>query len=383
MRNYLRYGALVVVAALVGAGSAYAINSTHSDTRTIVRTETQVSPVSASSPTGLSVNQIYRKDAPGVVVVTATSTTSAQNPADPFAAPQQQQQQALGSGFVIDKSGHILTNAHVVLNASKVQVAFGSDTRPPRPTRATVLGIDKSTDVAVLKVDAPSDALTPLQLGNSSTAQVGDPVVAIGNPLGETRTVTTGIVSALNRDIGSLQGDVQIRGAIQTDAAINHGNSGGPLINVQGQVIGITSQILSDDPNNPQSGSIGIGFADPDQHRAHGRRADHHQRQGPAHLPGHPRLGGDARPGQRAQPERRPRRAGRQGRGRLAGRQGRAQGRHHPGHDPGPDGRAGRRRDHQDRRQRDQHVRRPGQRASARRSRATPFSSRSSATVTP
>ena len=126
-----------------------------------------------------------------------------------------------------------------------------------------MLGIDRSTDVAVLKVDAPSDALTPLQLGNSSTAQVGDPVVAIGNPLGETRTVTTGIVSALNRDIGSLQGDVQIRGAIQTDAAINHGNSGGPLINDEGQVIGITSQILSDDPNNPESGSIGIGFAVP------------------------------------------------------------------------------------------------------------------------
>ncbi|HVI17311.1 MAG TPA: trypsin-like peptidase domain-containing protein, partial [Gaiellales bacterium] len=263
MRNYLRYGALVVVAALVGAGSAYTINSTHTDTRTIVRTEPQVSPVSASSPTGLSVNQIYRKDAPGVVVVTATSTSTAQNPADPFAAPQQQQQQALGSGFVIDKSGHILTNAHVVLNASKVQVAFGSDTEAAKTYNATVLGIDKSTDVAVLKVDAPSDALTPLQLGNSSTAQVGDPVVAIGNPLGETRTVTTGIVSALNRDIGSLQGDVQIRGAIQTDAAINHGNSGGPLINDQGQVIGITSQILSDDPNNPQSGSIGIGFAVP------------------------------------------------------------------------------------------------------------------------
>ena len=237
MRNYLRYGALVVVAALVGAGSAYTINSTHSDTRTIVRTETPVSPVSASSPTGLSVNQIYRKDAPGVVVVTATSTTTAQNPANPFAAPQQQQQQALGSGFVIDKSGHILTNAHVVLNASKVQVAFGSNTQATKTYTATVLGIDKTTDVAVLKVDAPSNALTPLQLGNS--------------------------VSALNRDIGSLQGDVQIRGAIQTDAAINHGNSGGPLINVNGQVIGITSQILSDDPNNPQSGSIGIGFAVP------------------------------------------------------------------------------------------------------------------------
>jgi len=197
-----------------------------------------------------------------VVVVTATTTTTSSNQFDPFGPPQQQQAQALGSGFVIDKSGHILTNAHVVLNASKVQVAFGADATS-RTYDAKVLGIDRSTDVAVLKVDAPAAALTPLALGNSSNVQVGDPVVAIGNPLGEARTATTGIVSALNRDIGSLQGNVQIRGAIQTDAAINHGNSGGPLINDQGQVIGITSQILSDDPNNPQSGSIGIGFAVP------------------------------------------------------------------------------------------------------------------------
>jgi S1-C subfamily serine protease len=209
MRNYLRYGALVVVAALVGGRiglhnqldtHGYTHHRPHGDAG-LARQRIE--------PDRLSVNQIYRKDAPGVVVVTATSTATAQNPADPFAAPQQQQQQALGSGFVIDKSGHILTNAHVVLNASKVQVAFGSDTQAAKTYNATWWGIDKATDVAVLKVDAPSDALTPLPLGNSSTAQVGDPVVAIGNPLGETRTVTTGIVSALNRDIGSLQGDVR------------------------------------------------------------------------------------------------------------------------------------------------------------------------------
>jgi S1-C subfamily serine protease len=164
---------------------------------------------------------------------------------------------------VIDKSGHILTNAHVVLGASKVQVAFGNSAGTGRTYNATVLGLDRSTDVAVLKVDAPAQALTPLALGDSAAVQVGDPVVAIGNPLGETRTATTGIVSAVNRDIGSLQGNVQIRGAIQTDAAINHGNSGGPLLNDLGQVIGITSQILSDNPSNPESGNIGIGFAVP------------------------------------------------------------------------------------------------------------------------
>jgi S1-C subfamily serine protease len=263
MTNSLRTGALVVAAALAGGVTAYAVDSTHTDTRTIIRTASPAATtVSAPQQQGLSVNQIYRKDAPGVVVVTATVTTTSSNQFNPFGAPQKQQGQALGSGFVIDKSGHILTNAHVVLNASKVQVAFGSGSTA-KTYDAKVLGVDRSTDVAVLKVDAPSEALTPLQLGNSSDVQVGDPVVAIGNPLGETRTATTGIVSAVNRDIGSLQGNVQIRGAIQTDAAINHGNSGGPLINDLGQVIGITSQILSDDPNNPQSGSIGIGFAVP------------------------------------------------------------------------------------------------------------------------
>jgi S1-C subfamily serine protease len=263
MTNSFRTGALVVAAALAGGVTAYAVDSTHSDTRTIIRTASPAATtVSAPPQQGLSVNQIYRKDAPGVVVVTATTTTTTSNQFDPFGAPQQQQAQALGSGFVIDKSGHILTNAHVVLNASKVQVAFGADATS-RTYDAKVLGIDRSTDVAVLKVDAPAEALTPLALGNSSDVQVGDPDVSIGNPLGEARTATTGIVSAVNRDIGSLQGNVQIRGAIQTDAAINHGNSGGPLINDEGQVIGITSQILSDDPNNPQSGSIGIGFAVP------------------------------------------------------------------------------------------------------------------------
>ncbi len=281
MTNILRTGALMVAAALAGGVTAYAVDSSHSDTRTIIRTASPAAAtVSAPPAQGLSVNQIYRKDAPGVVVVTATTTTTASNPFDPFGAPQKQQAQALGSGFVIDKSGHILTNAHVVLNASKVQVAFGGATA--KPYTAKVLGVDRSTDVAVLKVDAPSRALTPLTLGNSSDVQVGDPVVAIGNPLGETRTATTGIVSAVNRDIGSLQGNVQIRGAIQTDAAINHGNSGGPLIDDRGDVVGITSQILSDDPNNPQSGSIGIGFAVPintvrsvaDQIIAHGK-AEH------------------------------------------------------------------------------------------------------------
>jgi S1-C subfamily serine protease len=260
MTSYLRIGALLVAAALTGGGAAFAVDTTQPQSRTIIRTASPAENVAAPAPTGLSVNSIYRRSAPGVVVVTATSTTrSAANPFDPFSAPQTQQSQSLGSGFVIDKSGHILTNAHVVLGASKVDIGFSNGSSYP----ATVVGLDRSTDVAVLKVDVPQDALNPLPLGDSSKVQVGEPVVAIGNPLGEDRTVTAGIVSAVQRDISSLQPGIQIPGAIQTDAAINHGNSGGPLIDDQGEVIGINSQILSDNPTNPESGSIGIGFAIP------------------------------------------------------------------------------------------------------------------------
>jgi len=260
MNIYLRNGALLMAAALTGGGAAFAVNSAQPQSRAIVSTASPAENVAAPVRTGLSVNSIYRRTAPGVVVVTATSTTSSStSPTDPFSAPQSQQSQSLGSGFVIDKSGHILTNAHVVLNASKVDVGFSNGSSYP----ATVVGLDRSTDVAVLKVDVPESALDPLPLGDSSKVQVGDPVVAIGNPLGEARTVTAGIVSAVQRDISSLQPGIQIPGAIQTDAAINHGNSGGPLINDLGQVIGINSQILSDNPSNPESGNIGIGFAIP------------------------------------------------------------------------------------------------------------------------
>jgi S1-C subfamily serine protease len=260
MNNYLRGGALLVAAALTGGGAAFAVDTTQPQSRTIISTASPAENVAAPAHTGLSVNSIYRRTAPGVVVVTATSTTKATaNPFDPFATPQSQQTQSLGSGFVIDKSGHILTNAHVVVGASKVDIGFSNGSSYP----ATVVGLDKSTDVAVLKVNVPQNALDPLPLGDSSKAQVGDAVVAIGNPLGEDRTVTAGIVSAVQRDISSLQPGIQIPGAIQTDAAINHGNSGGPLINDRGEVIGINSQILSDTPSNPQSGSIGIGFAIP------------------------------------------------------------------------------------------------------------------------
>ena len=180
MTTYLRISALLVAAALAGGGAALAVDSTQPQSRTIIRTASPAQNVAAQATTGLSVNAIYRRTAPGVVVVTATSTTKSANPFDPFAAPQTQQSQSLGSGFVIDTSGHILTNAHVVLNASKVDVGFSNGSSYP----ATVVGLDRSTDVAVLKVSVPQSALDPLPLGDSSKAQPGDPVVAIGNPLG-------------------------------------------------------------------------------------------------------------------------------------------------------------------------------------------------------
>ena len=154
---------------------------------------------------------------------------------------------------MLDADGHIVTAAHVVDDATQLTVTFADGTSRP----ATLLGKDDATDVAVIKVDAPSSVLHPLQLGDSSQLQVGDGVVAIGSPFGLEDTVTSGIVSALNRTITSPN-NFSIDGAIQTDAAINHGNSGGPLLDLQGKVIGINTagKSLSDSAS-------GLGFAIP------------------------------------------------------------------------------------------------------------------------
>jgi S1-C subfamily serine protease len=207
-------------------------------------------PASDNSTKGLTVNQIYDQDANGVAFISSERT---QNVATPFGFPQQQQSTATGSGFVIDNDGHILTNAHVVEGADKIQVQVGDD---DNTRTASLVGIDPSTDVALLHVDENND-LHPLALGDSSSARVGDPVVAIGNPFGLDRTVTSGIVSALQREIQAPNG-FSISDVIQTDAAINPGNSGGPLLNANGEVIGINSQIASQ-----SGGNEGVGFAVP------------------------------------------------------------------------------------------------------------------------
>jgi S1-C subfamily serine protease len=244
-------------AALAGAAAFGDLGSSTTEVREVAAQATPA--VSQVPPKALSIGDIYQRSSGGVVQVTSTSVVTV--PADPFFGnlfPSQQQQRSLGSGFVIDKTGHIVTNYHVVQGAKKINVSFSNGAS----TKATIVGVDPSSDIAVLKVGASSRALTPLPLGNSDEMRVGDPVVAIGNPFGLDRTVTAGIVSAIQRAITAPNG-YTIDHVIQTDAAINHGNSGGPLLNAQGQVIGITSQILSDDQNNPESGNIGIGFAIP------------------------------------------------------------------------------------------------------------------------
>ena len=203
----------------------------------------------------LSINEVYRASAPGVVHV--ETTTRVQQSSDFFGNPfgASQTQRALGSGFVIDKAGHVVTNFHVVRGASTIQVSFSNNER----FKAKVVGVDPSTDIAVLQVKVKSRALKALPLGNSDLVRVGDQVIAIGNPFGLDRSVTAGIVSAVQRRI-EAPNQLSISHVIQTDAALNHGNSGGPLLNAQGEVIGVNAQI---ETGGQSQGNVGIGFAIP------------------------------------------------------------------------------------------------------------------------
>jgi S1-C subfamily serine protease len=223
------------------------------DTKTVVRQVATTQPTGdTSGSAGRTVRQIYDQEGKGVAFITADGVTS--DSTSPFGLPQQGT--ATGSGFVVDKDGYIVTNAHVVEGAKSVTVSFSEN---GESVPAEVKGVDRSTDVAVLKVD-PSKfkEVTTIPLGDSSKAQVGDPVIAIGNPFGLSRTVTTGIVSGLQRQIQAPNG-FTISNVIQTDAAINPGNSGGPLLDANGRVIGINSQIQT----GGGQGSVGIGFAVP------------------------------------------------------------------------------------------------------------------------
>jgi S1-C subfamily serine protease len=254
-----KLAAIVVAAGLAGGVAGGALESSLGSGGNDARAERPVAVTTTGSTTvatsprqSLTAEEIYRRDAPAVVVITATQTQ--QVAPTPFSPGQQEQVRVLGSGFVIDRSGDIVTNDHVVANATAVRVGFSNNATYP----AKVLGGDPSTDVAVVRVDAPASALNALSFADSSRVQVGDPVYAIGNPFGLDRTLTNGIISANDRDIKAPNG-LAIERALQTNAAINHGNSGGPLIDRFGRVIGINSQIESGGVN----GNVGVGFAVP------------------------------------------------------------------------------------------------------------------------
>ena len=252
----------VTAAALLGGGVALggaAALGKLGEKTTIIREEAMpnsVAPAIFQNSRHESINAIYRASAPGVVhIETTTRVQQSEDPffGNPFGATQTQR--ALGSGFVLDKAGHVVTNYHVVRGANTIQVSFSNNER----FKAKLVGVDPSTDIAALQVDVKARALKALPLGNSDGVRVGDQVIAIGNPFGLDRSVTAGIVSAVQRRI-EAPNRLSISHVIQTDAALNHGNSGGPLLNAQGQVIGVNAQI---ETGGVSQGNVGIGFAIP------------------------------------------------------------------------------------------------------------------------
>ena len=226
----------LVAALALGLGLGAASFAALDDETTVLRQVT----VEGSEPVvagGLSASEIYDSAEQAVVEISAGGGAG----------------RAQGSGFVYDRQGHVVTNQHVVAGASSISVRFWNGVQRD----AELVGTDPSTDLAVLRVGAPAGLLSPLRLADSSTVDVGDPVLAIGSPFGLQGTITSGIVSALHREM-TAPNNFPILDTIQTDAAINHGNSGGPLLDARGRVIGVNAQIESD-----SGGSDGIGFAIP------------------------------------------------------------------------------------------------------------------------
>jgi putative serine protease PepD len=243
--------AAIAAAVVVGGGAGAAVYaiSAGGSTKTVTTHLAAASPVSNLST--MSVGDIYKAANKGVVEVDSTLSGSSSAPFPSGGSGGSAS--AEGTGFVYDTAGHIITNEHVISGATSVKVTFGDG----KTYTATIVGSDPSTDVAVLKVDASASELGPLTFADSGAVAVGDGVVAIGDPFGLDDTVTTGIISAVDRQIQAPD-NTPIEGAIQTDAAINHGNSGGPLFDLDGKVIGVTAQIESD-----SGASDGVGFAIP------------------------------------------------------------------------------------------------------------------------
>jgi putative serine protease PepD len=248
----LRRGAPVVAALALGAGAGAGVYAGFSGGgASPAATATVTAQPAASTTTVSSLTKLYKDVTPGVVDITVTSSSSGNAPGG--FAPQGGTSQAEGSGFVFDTSGHIITNQHVVDGATAITVRFPDGTT----AKGTVVGSDPSTDIAVIKVDVAASELHPLTLGSSKNVQPGQDVVAIGSPFGLADSMTSGIVSAIGRTIQAPNG-YSIANSIQTDAPINHGNSGGPLLDLNGNVLGVNAQIESGG-----GGSDGVGFAIP------------------------------------------------------------------------------------------------------------------------
>ncbi|HZU40534.1 MAG TPA: trypsin-like peptidase domain-containing protein [Solirubrobacteraceae bacterium] len=236
-------GALAVASAIAVAGCG---GGTRTVTQTVIKQVQAPEPTSFHPTPGLTIKQIYDNASPGVVDIKVTTSSPGV-----FGT---QQSEGEGSGVVYDTKGDILTDEHVVTTAHHATVTF----KDGRTATATVVGTDPSTDVAVIRVHVPASELHPIPFANSSAAQVGDPVVAIGSPFSLPETATSGIVSYVGRSI-QAPNNYTITGSIQTDAAINPGNSGGPLLDANGHVLGLNDQIQT----NGSSQSAGVGFAIP------------------------------------------------------------------------------------------------------------------------
>jgi S1-C subfamily serine protease len=258
----LRKGLLVLAAGAAGAVLALAGQGAVAggSVTTVVREVADAAPAAslpvvaarAGAPT---IREIYARTRRGVVQVNATRVLRGLDTDPFFGLPYGERPRlGVGSGFVIDKAGHVVTSLHVVEGAETITVSFSNRDR----VKARLVGADPATDLAVLQLDTPSRALTPLILGDSDRLAVGDPVVAIGNPFGLDRTVTAGIVSALARPLTAPNG-AELEDVIQTDAALNEGSSGGPLIDSSGTVVGVATAVAGDE----EGARPGIGFAVP------------------------------------------------------------------------------------------------------------------------
>jgi putative serine protease PepD len=248
----------VLFGALAGAIVALIISSggtTKTVTDDVVSSGSSSVPTALTKSTGTTINAVYQKDSPGVVDIDVTAVTKSSDSGlggGFFQTPSQTTEDE-GAGVVLNKQGDIITDEHVIAGATSVTVHFQNGLS----ASAKVLGSDASTDVGVIKVNVAASELHPIAFADSSDAQVGDPVVAIGSPFGLPETTTAGIVSAVGRSI-TAPNNYTIPGAIQTDAAINPGNSGGPLLDADGDVLGLNDQIQTS-----SGSSAGVGFATP------------------------------------------------------------------------------------------------------------------------